>query len=225
MHPKPINTAQLGFYSTLEEQLNHHHPLYILAGQINWSFFDTTFLPLYHSQTGRPAKSIRLMVSLLILKHIRNLSDVSVDTTVQEKNITYPTDDKLNKKIIAKCQAMAAKEQLPVRQSYTRTLKKLSVGQRFRNHPKNKSKARKADRKVKTIAGRLVRELERNLLSDSKFQTELELFKKYSRKKETTAIKFIPCMSRMYIVSQKAKSIKNMSLAIKFLLYKHKLLV
>ena len=31
------------------------------------------------------------------------------DTTVQEKNITYPTDDKLYKKIIDKCQAIAEK--------------------------------------------------------------------------------------------------------------------
>ena len=33
--------------------------------------------------------------------------------------------------------------------------------QRFRNHPRNKWKARKAARKEKTLAGRLVRELER----------------------------------------------------------------
>jgi len=50
-----------------------------------------------------------------------------------------------------------------VRQTYTRTLKKLIVDQRFRNLPKNKSNARKADKKVKTIAGRLLNELERNL--------------------------------------------------------------
>lgn len=42
--------------------------------------------------------------------------------------------------------------------------------------PKNKSKAGKADRKVKTIAGRLVRELERNLTPNSKYQRELELY-------------------------------------------------
>jgi len=34
---------------------------------------------------------------------------ISVDTTVQEKNITYPTDDKLYKKIITKCLAIAKK--------------------------------------------------------------------------------------------------------------------
>ena len=32
---------------------------------------------------------------------------LSGDTTVQEKNITYPTDDKLHKKIISKCQSIS----------------------------------------------------------------------------------------------------------------------
>lgn len=81
---------------------------------------------------------------------------VNIDTTVQEKNITFPTDAKLHKKIIKKCKEIAKKEDLSVRQSYTRTLKSLSRDQRFRNHPKNKSKARKADKKVKTIADLIV---------------------------------------------------------------------
>ncbi len=78
------------------------------------------------------------------------------------------------------------KEELSVRQSYTRTLKKLSADQRFRNHPKNKSKARKADKKVKTIAGRLVRELERNLKPDSVYHTDIELIKKVLAQKRTS---------------------------------------
>jgi len=101
----------------------------------------------------------------------------SVDTTVQEKNITYPTDNKLHRKIISKCIAIAEKEGLELRQSYRRTLKRLGVDQRFRNHPKNGKKARKADRKVKTIAGRLVRELERKLPAPlGGYATELALF-------------------------------------------------
>lgn len=242
MLSKPANIFQMSFYSTFEEQLSRRHPLYILANCINWQQFDEAFKDLYCPDNGRPAKPIRLMVSLLILKHIRNLSDesvveqwaensyyqyfggassfiasvpceaselvhfrkrigeegvelifkesiringddsndpdVSVDTTVQEKNITFPTDAKLHRKIIKKCHQVAEKEQLPVRQSYRRILKKLGVDQRFRNHPKNKSKARKADRKVKTIAGRLVRELERNLPPGSVHQNNLSLFKK-----------------------------------------------
>lgn len=78
---------------------------------------------------------------------------------------------------------IAKKEALLVRQTYTRTLKKLSVAQRFRNHPKNKSKARKADRKVKTIAGRLVRELERKLSDNTIYQKEINIFKQAHKKR------------------------------------------
>ncbi len=48
---------------------------------------------------------------------------VSVDTTVQEKNITYSTDDKLYKKIITKCWKIADKEKIDLRQSNTKTFK------------------------------------------------------------------------------------------------------
>lgn len=74
---KRKDTVQPGFYSTFEEQLSHQHPLYILANQINWQAFEEAFAELY-SEEGRPAKLIRFMVSLIILKHIRNISDESV---------------------------------------------------------------------------------------------------------------------------------------------------
>jgi IS5 family transposase len=181
---------------------------------------------------GKPSKPIRLMVALLILKHVRNLSDenlieqwseniyyqyfsgehhfrpaipcvptelvafrqrigeagvelilkesirvneppddgaaavVSVDTTVQEKNITYPTDDKLYKKIIKKCWKVADEEGIDLRQSYTRVVKKLGHQQRFKNTKTGARDARKANKKIKIIAGRLVRELARKLPLD-----------------------------------------------------------
>ena len=58
--------------------LNQSHPLYKLADKIDWAKFDATFSPLYCPNNGRPAKPIRLMWGLLILKHLRNLSDESV---------------------------------------------------------------------------------------------------------------------------------------------------
>lgn len=247
MLSKRRSPSQLSFYSTFEEQLSHQHPLYILANRIDWNIFEEAFAK-YYSEEGRPAKPIRLMVSLLILKHLRNLSDESVvdqwfeniyyqyfsgehtyacgvpceasdlvhfrnrigsegielifkesirvngkdggereavgDTTVQEKNITYPTDDKLYRKIIKKCVSIAAETDIELRQSYRFTLKKLLREQRFRHHPKNKGRARKADRKVKTIAGRLVRELARKLPPGLYGET-LELFKKVLLQKKT----------------------------------------
>ena len=249
MLSKPKDYHQMSFYSTFEEQLNHQHPLYQLANTINWQQFEESFKQHYSDNTGAPAKPIRLMVSLLILKHLRNLSDESVveqwsenayyqyfsgekvfasgvpcvatelvefrkrigekgielilkesvringkdslqkegttDTTVQEKNITYPTDTKLHRKIITRCKTIAARENLELRQSYTRTIKKLLLQQRFRNHPANRGKARKASKKIKVIAGRLVRELERKLPAVNNYLADLELFKKIlSQKRE-----------------------------------------
>ncbi len=114
--------------------------------------------------------------------------EATTDTTVQEKNITYPTDNKLHRKIIKKCIAIADKQDIELRQSYTRTLKKLLMDQRFRNHPKNRGKARKSDKKVKIIAGRLVRELERKL-PPSLHQSILTLFKQVLAQKKTDSNK------------------------------------
>ena len=221
------HTPQLGLFGSLADQLDQKHPLYQLANTINWPFFDDAFKKYYSEKMGKPAKPIRLMVSLLILKFLRNLSDenlvehwaeniyyqyfsgeqffqpnipcvpteliafrqrigepgvelilqesirineppedsnlVSVDTTVQEKNITYPTDDKLYKKIIKKCWKIADKEKIDLRQSYTRVVKKLGNLQRFKTTKHGAKAARKANKKIQIIAGRLVREIARKL--------------------------------------------------------------
>ena len=56
MLAKQKSTAQLGFYSKFEEQLNHHHPLYILANTINWKVFEEAFKKYYSASQGAPAK-------------------------------------------------------------------------------------------------------------------------------------------------------------------------
>ena len=48
---------------------------------------------------------------------------VFIDSTVQEKNVTYPTDAKLHKKIVKKVLGIVKKLGLPLRQSYTFVLK------------------------------------------------------------------------------------------------------
>ena len=222
---------QLGLFLGFEDQLNQKHPIYKLANLIDWQRFDTAFAPLYCLDNGRPAKPIRLMVALLILKNLRNLSDenlveqwsenlyyqyfsgehsfqctipcvpteliafrkrigetglelilqesirvnkppndtpnipliISVDTTVQEKNITYPTDDKLYKKIIKKCWKIADKEGIDLRQSYTQTVKKLGHLQRFKATKNGGKAARKASKRIKIIAGRLIRDIAHKL--------------------------------------------------------------
>ena len=102
---------------------------------------------------------------------------VSIDSTAQEKNITYPTDSKLHKGIIDKCVGIAKQEGLPLRRSYKRTAKQLVRDTYNGTHPKRRKKANAAKRKLKTIAGRLVRELERNLLPGL-YEEQISIFKK-----------------------------------------------
>ena len=255
MLPKQKNINQMGFYSTFEEQLNHTHPLYRLSLAIRWHVFEESFSKHYSATHGKPAKPIRRMVALLILKQLRNLSDesvveqwsknsyyqyfsgeqvlsanvpcvptelvefrkrigtagielifresikvngddsnddnLSIDTTVQEKNITYPTDDKLYKKIIKKCQSIANEEGIELRQSYTHTVKKLSTIQRFKKNKNGGAKAKKASKKIKTIAGVLVRELNRKLpvQSLSKYSNDLNLYAKVLLQKRSDSNK------------------------------------
>lgn len=65
-------------FCIFEEQLSCQHPLYILSNKINWNQFEEQFKPLYSAKIGAPSKPIRRMVGLLIIKHLRNLSDESV---------------------------------------------------------------------------------------------------------------------------------------------------
>jgi len=70
---KDQNQGSLFF--SLRDTLDPKHPLFVLANQIQWDIFEQAFKGLYCPDNGRPAKPIRLMVGLLMLKHIRNLSD------------------------------------------------------------------------------------------------------------------------------------------------------
>ncbi len=56
------------------EHLNPKNPLLLLAKKIPWEILDRELEPLY-ADSGRPAKPVRLMCGLLILKQLENLSD------------------------------------------------------------------------------------------------------------------------------------------------------
>ena len=70
--------------------------------------------------------------------------------------------------------------------SAQRTLKALMLAQRNGKHPKRRKKANAARRKIKTIAGRLVRELNRKLLAPVKhfYQEQLALFQRVLDQKQ-----------------------------------------
>lgn len=97
------------------------------------------------------------------------------DTTVQENNTTFPTDAKLAKKIIDKCNAIASEQGITQRQSYVRISKQLVKDSYNSKHPKRRKKAKRSIKKLKTIAGRLIRELERKLPVQNLSEKQLEL--------------------------------------------------
>lgn len=68
-------------------------------------------------------------------KSARNKMVLS-DTTVQENNITFPTDAKLAKKILDRCNRIAEIEGIKQRQSYKRVSKQLARDTFNSKHPK-----------------------------------------------------------------------------------------
>jgi IS5 family transposase len=99
------------------------------------------------------------------------------DTTVQENNTTYPTDAKLSKKVIDKCNRIAVKEGIVQRQCYTRQSKQLLREAYNGKHPRRAKAAKRAVKRLQTLAGRQVRELERKLSEEQKARYAGELDK------------------------------------------------
>ena len=62
------------FQPLLKEFIDLNHELVLLSQKIDWKSLENEFTSLY-SNTGAPAKPIRLMVGLLILKQVYNLGD------------------------------------------------------------------------------------------------------------------------------------------------------
>ena len=74
---------------------------------------------------------------------------------------------------------MASQEGTNVRQSYRREVKELKREQRFRGKSHCKKKVARADRRMRTIAGRLIRELLRELPVASPYRERLDLCLKF----------------------------------------------
>jgi IS5 family transposase len=148
--------------------------------EFQWTFpCDPSDLVHFRKRIGKEGveKILALSVRMQSKKDLRK-REVIIDSTVQEKNITFPTDMKLYRKIVEKCNKIARNENVVLRQSYTRTIKQLMLKQRFAHHPKRKKEARKAMLKMKTIAGRITRDLERKLPDKvlARYQEEIQLF-------------------------------------------------
>jgi len=85
------------------------------------------------------------------------------DTTVQENNITFPTDAKLCKKVIEHCNRIAGNAGIKLRRSYRRESKQLLRDSYNGKHPRRMKRAKKARKRLKTIANAQIRDLKRKM--------------------------------------------------------------
>jgi len=103
--------------------------------------------------------------SRIITKTIKpgSLKKVNVDTTVQEKNIAYPTDINLYFKLICYLVKFAKSNCIKLKQTYKRVSKKHLRRHSGYCHAKQMKRATKIRLKVKTNLGRLYRDIQRKL--------------------------------------------------------------
>lgn len=93
----------------------------------------------------------------------RSFKKVNVDTTVQEKAVSFPTDAKLYHKMREVLVKKAKDFDVELRQSYTRKSKYSLLMQSRYSHARQKRRAKKEQKKLKTYLGRVTRDIERKI--------------------------------------------------------------
>jgi len=100
----------------------------------------------------------------LRLKAVKSyqLKRVNVDTTVQEKEIRFPTDARLYDRARQRLVNAAKERNISVRQNYNRKSKHLLAQQSRYAHARQMKRAKRCARQLKTYLGRVIRDIERN---------------------------------------------------------------
>jgi IS5 family transposase len=124
----------------------------------------------------------------LVSKH--ELAQVNVDTTVQEKNITFPTDSKLYLTAILKLAVAAKNRSVKLRQTYVRVAKKAAIMVGRYAHAKQFKRMRNRLKKLKTWLGRVLRDLRRNVPKpDAALEELLQLCERLHAQEKTDSKK------------------------------------
>ena len=96
---------------------------------------------------------------------------VIVDTTVQPKNVMFPTDAKLIHRARERLVRLARQVGLDLRQTYVRVGKLALIKHQRYAHAKQFKRANKALRKLKTYLGRTIRDISRQIAGEEELET------------------------------------------------------
>jgi IS5 family transposase len=100
----------------------------------------------------------------------RDLKRVTVDTTVQPKAITFPTDAKLLHAAIKGLNRMANKHGVRLRQSYLRIAKRAAMMAGRYAHAKQFNRHRRELRMLRTRLGRIIRDIRRRIVGKAELE-------------------------------------------------------
>jgi transposase, IS5 family len=164
------------------------------CGEIYFQYkypFDPSDFVHFRKRIGEEGmkKIFRQSIELFGKEKIRKeVKEVRVDTTVQEKNITFPTDRKLTEKVIEHCKRLANKEGIKLTRTYGREIKKLKHQLRFARKPKNMKSHRKAQKRLHHIAFKIYHDVVKQLNPiPKKYKEELDvLFRVLTQKRDDT---------------------------------------
>ena len=96
----------------------------------------------------------------------RDLRRVTVDTTVQEKAIAFPTDSKLYNRARERLVRLARAHGVPLRQSYVRVGPRLLFKNNRYGYARQTRRMRRTTSKLRTVLGRVYRDIERKLVNE-----------------------------------------------------------
>lgn len=122
----------------------------------------------------------------LKLKAIKSsqLNRINVDTTVMEKDIRFPTDARLYDRAREKLVKAAKHRGISLRQNYNRKSKRLLWRQHRYAHARQMKRARKCVSKLKTLLGRVIRDIERKAgFIDQELKSLLEISRRILEQK------------------------------------------
>ena len=100
----------------------------------------------------------------------RDLKRVTVDTTVQPKAITFPTDAKLLHAAIKGLNRLASKHGVRLRQSYLRIAKRAAMMAGRYAHAKQFNRHRRELRILRTRLGRIIRDIRRRIVGKAELE-------------------------------------------------------
>src|SRR6204780_5401994 len=130
--------------------------------------FDRSSLTRWRNRMGEARLRALLQESLSVAARTKaikpsELSRVIVDTTVQPKNVTFPTDAKLLNRARENLVRLAQRHGVSLRQSYARVGKFALIQHQRYAHAKQFKRANRMLRKLRTYLGRVIRDIGRKI--------------------------------------------------------------